>query len=76
MKKLAALFLALGMLFVAVAPAQAAYHSTRHHHQRQAHLTHVKKAPTAYAAVDSGPAQPAQLCTYMGGPKSTLWGCH
>jgi hypothetical protein len=74
MKKLAALVIALGMLFVAVAPAQAAYHSTRHH-QRQAHLAHVKKAPTAYAAVDTGPAQPAQLCTYMGGPKSTLWGC-
>jgi hypothetical protein len=75
MKKLAALFIALGMLLLAVAPAQAAHHSTRHR-QRHAHLTHVRKAPSAYAVAHTAPVAAAKFCTYMGGPKSTLWRCY
>jgi|HubBroStandDraft_6_1064221.scaffolds.fasta_scaffold520662_2 hypothetical protein len=82
MKMLAALVVALGMLLVAVAPAQAAHHATPHH-QRHAHATHVKKAPSAYKKAppayvfaDTVPIQAAPFCTYMGGPKSALWACH
>jgi hypothetical protein len=75
MKTFAALVVALGMLLVAVAPAQAARHATPHH-QRHAHVTHMKKVPSAYVFADTAPTQAARFCSYIGGPKSTLWACH
>jgi hypothetical protein len=74
-KKLAVLLVALCMLLLWAAPALAAHVSTRHH-QRRAHVMHVRKTPSAYAVADTAPAPAPKFCTYMGGPKSTLWRCY
>lgn len=74
MKKPAVIFIAFGVLLPWAAPAQATHVSTRHH-QRHVHVTHVRKPP-AYMLADTVPVTPAKFCTYMGGPKSTLWRCY
>ena len=74
MRKIAARFVALGMVLLWAAPVQAT-HVAKQRHQRHVRMTHVRKPP-AYMLADTVPVPPAKFCTYMGGPKSTLWRCY
>jgi hypothetical protein len=67
-----ALGVAICMLLVGIARARA--EPIRHHH-RHAHAAHAMKRVSLRAQASEGPLTPTKLCTYMGGPKSTLWSC-
>jgi hypothetical protein len=73
MQKMTAFGVAFGMLLVAAVPMQAA-HKPVHKHWKHTHVSK-RVAPTAYAATNGYEVSGQKVCTYMGGPKSTLWSC-
>jgi hypothetical protein len=64
---------AFGMLLVASVPIQAG-HKHAHKYWKHAHVTDLA-APPRHAETDARDAAAPKFCTYMGGPKSTLWTC-
>jgi hypothetical protein len=72
-KQLVAVGVGLTMLLIAAAPTLAAYAHHKKHH-RHAHVA-ARESHWVFAAAKRTDPAPAKVCTYMGGPKSSLWSC-
>jgi hypothetical protein len=75
MRKLTTVGIVLGLLIGTATPIQAA-HSGKYakRYPRHAHVA-MPVPPMLVAAAKQTNSNRPKLCTYMGGPKSSLWSC-